>query len=133
MMKSISPGAVTDGWREGPVVSADRQFAIGAIFSSPLVANGVVYFGSMVSSTRWSEEIRAGRALLGTDAPITSRAFRNQHSRALGKGLIRIVGSLAAATSRRLCFRTDSWSCHRHRELFLLCWVQGRGRTCRTR
>jgi outer membrane protein assembly factor BamB len=27
-------------------VSADRQFAIGAIFSSPLVANGVVYFGS---------------------------------------------------------------------------------------
>jgi len=35
-----------DGWREGPVVSADRQFAIGAIFSSPLVANGVVYFGS---------------------------------------------------------------------------------------
>jgi len=91
-------------------------------------------------STRWSEEVRArhgesstGRALLGTDAPITSRAFRNQHSRALGKGLIRIVGSLAAATSRRLCFRTDSWSCHRHRELFLLCWVQGRGRTCRTR
>ncbi len=28
------------------VVSADRQFTIGAIFSSPLVANGVVYFGS---------------------------------------------------------------------------------------
>ena len=54
-------------------------------------------------STRWSEEVRArhgesstGRALLGTDAPITSRAFRNQHSRALGKGLIRIVGPLAA-------------------------------------
>src|SRR5947207_2630753 len=40
--------------------------------------------------------VRAGRALLGTDAPITSRAFRNQHSHALGKGLIRIVGSLAA-------------------------------------
>src|SRR5437016_1889547 len=35
-----------DNWREAPVVSADRQFAIGAIFSSPLVANGVVYFGS---------------------------------------------------------------------------------------
>ena len=35
-----------DGWREAPLVSADRQFAIGAIFSSPLVANGVVYFGS---------------------------------------------------------------------------------------
>src|SRR6266513_2261013 len=29
-----------DRWREAPVVSADRQFAIGAIFSSPLVANG---------------------------------------------------------------------------------------------
>jgi eukaryotic-like serine/threonine-protein kinase len=35
-----------DAWREAPLVSADRQFAIGAIFSSPLVANGVVYFGS---------------------------------------------------------------------------------------
>lgn len=35
-----------DSWREAPLVSADRQFAIGAIFSSPLVANGVVYFGS---------------------------------------------------------------------------------------
>src|SRR5213078_1603354 len=40
--------------------------------------------------------VRVGRALLGTDAPITSRALRNQHSHALGKGLIRIVGSLAA-------------------------------------
>ena len=35
-----------DNWREAPLVSADRQFAIGAIFSSPLVANGCVYFGS---------------------------------------------------------------------------------------
>jgi len=35
-----------DVWREGPLVSVDRQFAIGAIFSSPLVAKGVVYFGS---------------------------------------------------------------------------------------
>ena len=35
-----------DAWREAPLVSADRQFDIGAIFSSPLVANGVVYFGS---------------------------------------------------------------------------------------
>ena len=33
-------------WREAPIVAADRQFAIGAIFSSPLVVNGVVYFGS---------------------------------------------------------------------------------------
>ncbi|MEY2488600.1 MAG: eukaryotic-like serine/threonine-protein kinase [Verrucomicrobiota bacterium] len=33
-------------WREAPVVAAERQFNIGAIFSSPLVANGVVYFGS---------------------------------------------------------------------------------------
>jgi len=33
-------------WREAPIVAADRQFAIGAIFSSPLIANNVVYFGS---------------------------------------------------------------------------------------
>ncbi len=33
-------------WREDPIVSTDRQFDIGAIFSSPLVVNGVVYFGS---------------------------------------------------------------------------------------
>lgn len=33
-------------WRENPIVAADRQFSIGAIFSSPLVVDGVVYFGS---------------------------------------------------------------------------------------
>jgi eukaryotic-like serine/threonine-protein kinase len=33
-------------WREAPVVATERQFNIGAIFSSPLVVNGVVYFGS---------------------------------------------------------------------------------------
>jgi outer membrane protein assembly factor BamB len=33
-------------WREAPIVAADRQFAIGAIFSSPLVVGGVVYIGS---------------------------------------------------------------------------------------
>jgi len=33
-------------WREAPIVATDRQFGIGAIFSSPLVVNGVVYFGS---------------------------------------------------------------------------------------
>ena len=33
-------------WRENPIVAADREFGIGAIFSSPLVANGAVYFGS---------------------------------------------------------------------------------------
>ena len=33
-------------WREAPMVATDRQFSIGAIFSSPLVVNGVVYFGS---------------------------------------------------------------------------------------
>jgi len=27
-------------------VATDRQFGIGAIFSSPLIAGGVVYFGS---------------------------------------------------------------------------------------
>ncbi len=33
-------------WREAPTVATERQFGIGAIFSSPLVADGVVYFGS---------------------------------------------------------------------------------------
>ncbi len=36
----------TSNWREAPIVSAMRQFAIGAVFSSPLVVDGVVYFGS---------------------------------------------------------------------------------------
>src|SRR5437764_5096119 len=62
-----------------------------------------------VFSTRWSEEVRAGRALLGTDAPITSRAFRNQRSRALGKDLIRIVGSLAAGYFAASLFSDGFW------------------------
>ena len=33
-------------WREAPLVATERQFSVGAIFSSPLVVNGVVYFGS---------------------------------------------------------------------------------------
>jgi hypothetical protein len=33
-------------WREAPLVATDREFSIGAVFSSPLVVNGVVYFGS---------------------------------------------------------------------------------------
>jgi outer membrane protein assembly factor BamB len=33
-------------WREAPIVATDRQFGIGAIFSSPLIVDGVVYFGS---------------------------------------------------------------------------------------
>ena len=33
-------------WREAPLVASDREFSVGSIFSSPLVANGVVYFGS---------------------------------------------------------------------------------------
>ncbi len=33
-------------WREAPIVATMQQFAIGAIFSSPLVVGGTVYFGS---------------------------------------------------------------------------------------
>jgi outer membrane protein assembly factor BamB len=33
-------------WREAPTVATEREFNIGAIFSTPLVMNGVVYFGS---------------------------------------------------------------------------------------
>jgi outer membrane protein assembly factor BamB len=34
------------GWREAPTVATDQQIRIGGIFSSPLLVNGVVYFGS---------------------------------------------------------------------------------------
>ena len=33
-------------WREAPLVATDQQIGIGGIFSSPLVVNGLVYFGS---------------------------------------------------------------------------------------
>jgi eukaryotic-like serine/threonine-protein kinase len=33
-------------WREAPIVATMQQFSIGAIFSSPLVVGGTVYFGS---------------------------------------------------------------------------------------
>ena len=33
-------------WREAPIVASARQSEIGAVFSSPLVVDGVVYFGS---------------------------------------------------------------------------------------
>jgi eukaryotic-like serine/threonine-protein kinase len=33
-------------WREAPLVATDQQIRLGGIYSSPLVANGVVYFGS---------------------------------------------------------------------------------------
>jgi outer membrane protein assembly factor BamB len=33
-------------WREAPMVATEHQFKIGAIFSTPLVMNGTVYFGS---------------------------------------------------------------------------------------
>src|SRR5438874_8855791 len=33
-------------WRESPLVANDQQIRIGGVFSSPLVVNGVVYFGS---------------------------------------------------------------------------------------
>jgi outer membrane protein assembly factor BamB len=35
-----------DNWRETQLLAQDRQISVGSIFSSPLVANGVVYFGS---------------------------------------------------------------------------------------
>ena len=41
-----TPLLYTSNWREAPIVSAMRQFGIGAVFSSPLVVDGVVYFGS---------------------------------------------------------------------------------------
>jgi outer membrane protein assembly factor BamB len=35
-----------DNWFEAPLLAQDRQISVGSIFSSPLVASGVVYFGS---------------------------------------------------------------------------------------
>jgi outer membrane protein assembly factor BamB len=35
-----------NNWREAPLLAQDRQDSVGSIYSSPLVANGVVYFGS---------------------------------------------------------------------------------------
>jgi len=35
-----------DNWKEGPLIAQDRQISVGSVFSSPLVANGTVYFGS---------------------------------------------------------------------------------------
>jgi outer membrane protein assembly factor BamB len=44
--KFNAPFFFSSNWREAPIVATDRQFNIGAIFSTPLVAGGVVYFGS---------------------------------------------------------------------------------------
>ena len=44
--KFNGPMVFYSSWREAPLVATDNQFNIGAIFSSPLVVNGVVYFGS---------------------------------------------------------------------------------------
>ena len=44
--KFNAPMLYYSNWREAPVVATERQFNIGAIFSSPLVVNGVIYFGS---------------------------------------------------------------------------------------
>ena len=44
--KFNTPLLFPSSWREAPIVATDRQFSVGSIFSSPLVAGGVVYFGS---------------------------------------------------------------------------------------
>jgi outer membrane protein assembly factor BamB len=44
--KFNTPFYYYSNWREAPLVAIDREFGIGAIFSSPLIAKGVVYFGS---------------------------------------------------------------------------------------
>ena len=36
----------TSNWGETPIAATVRQFGVGSIFSSPLVVDGVVYFGS---------------------------------------------------------------------------------------
>lgn len=44
--KFNNPLLYYSSWREVPIVAHERQVSVGSIFSSPLVVNGVVYFGS---------------------------------------------------------------------------------------
>jgi outer membrane protein assembly factor BamB len=44
--KFNNPLLYYSSWREVPLIAHDRQVSVGSIFSSPLVVNGVVYFGS---------------------------------------------------------------------------------------
>ena len=44
--KFNDPFLFHSSWREAPIVTTDEQIHLGGIFSSPLVVNGVVYFGS---------------------------------------------------------------------------------------
>ena len=44
--KFNTPFLYHSSWCEAPLVANDQQIRIGGIFSSPLVVNGVVYFGS---------------------------------------------------------------------------------------
>jgi outer membrane protein assembly factor BamB len=41
-----APLLYSSSWREAPAVAVERQFSIGSIFSTPLVADGVVYVGA---------------------------------------------------------------------------------------
>jgi len=41
-----APLLFSSNWREAPIVATVQQSAVGSIFSSPLVVEGVVYFGS---------------------------------------------------------------------------------------
>jgi outer membrane protein assembly factor BamB len=40
------PMLFRSGWREATVIGTELQFSVGSVFSSPLIAEGVVYFGS---------------------------------------------------------------------------------------
>jgi eukaryotic-like serine/threonine-protein kinase len=44
--KFDAPILFRSGWQEATIVGVDRQFSVGSIFSSPLIQDGVVYFGS---------------------------------------------------------------------------------------
>jgi len=44
--KFNDPFLFHSSWREAPIVATDEQIRLGGIYSSPLVVNGVVYFGS---------------------------------------------------------------------------------------
>jgi len=40
------PLLFSSSWREAPLVATVREFSIGSVFSSPLIVDGTVFFGS---------------------------------------------------------------------------------------
>ena len=44
--KFNAPMLFRSAWREATIIGTEKQSGVGSVFSSPLIADGVVYFGS---------------------------------------------------------------------------------------